>query len=611
MPYPLRILAALLMAVLVTPVVIAESPREARLGPALAKPAALAFDKTPWNNVLRALRQSLGAPIFVDRKALETAQLRPDTPVTFRLSGVSLHTALGLLLRQLQLDWTANGEVLVITSPDRLWLWNDLAVYDVSDLTATKSDGGDASAAHDVLLETIAQDIAPDTWAQADGKAALEIYQVPGAAALVLGQTWTIDRQIHDLLAQLRRARREPLPQARRGTSKPVPLAAFSPQAHSDATRSAGEEKILAALARRISLDLGDATLPQAVRALHQILDVDLRIAPEVSLEEGRAAAGPFEIRLADVPAETILKLLAIQCGLTWTVRDDVLWLLPPEKEGNRLLVKVYDVRDLAGPLTNPAKTEERLDQLSGVIQAAIAEDTWTDVGGAGSISSFASEEKALLTVTHSWQTHRQIESLLAGLRAARRADVGRPDPDCAALRKALAGKVTLDFDAQRLDDVVAGLEGNLAVKIFLDRRAIGREEGAPEKRVTLHKAGITAQSALDVLLAPLDLAWTVHDDLIVITTPKQAENELIVRAYDAGDLVDRKSGSSDAKAAEDMASLVDKITESVAPKSWGDSTSQGAITPFRAQGITALVIVQTWRNHEAIAELLKAEAKH
>jgi hypothetical protein len=73
--------------------------------------------ETPLKDVVDYLQDLHHIEIQLDEKALRQAGIGDDTPVTFNLKGVSLQSALRLLLREPDLDYVIRDEVLFITTP--------------------------------------------------------------------------------------------------------------------------------------------------------------------------------------------------------------------------------------------------------------------------------------------------------------------------------------------------------------------------------------------------------------------------------------------------------------------------------------------------------------
>ena len=78
------------------------------------------LDEIPLEAVFDYLSAQYEMPILIDREGLQAEGIPPDTPISFRLQGVKLRTALRWMLRPLDLNWTIRHEALWITSRERV-----------------------------------------------------------------------------------------------------------------------------------------------------------------------------------------------------------------------------------------------------------------------------------------------------------------------------------------------------------------------------------------------------------------------------------------------------------------------------------------------------------
>lgn len=95
-----------------------EKPAEARIRAALDEVTELEFAETPLGDIVSYLKDRHGIEIQLDTKSLDEIGGGSDTPVTIQVRGVTLRSALRLLLRQLDLTYTVQDEVLLITTPE-------------------------------------------------------------------------------------------------------------------------------------------------------------------------------------------------------------------------------------------------------------------------------------------------------------------------------------------------------------------------------------------------------------------------------------------------------------------------------------------------------------
>lgn len=111
-----------------------QGPAETKILAALNDPTTLEFIETPLKDVIDYLKDLHGIEIQIDAKALETSGLGTDVPVTRNLKGISLRSALRLVLKDLDLSYIIKNEVLLITTPEVATETVVTKVYPVGDL---------------------------------------------------------------------------------------------------------------------------------------------------------------------------------------------------------------------------------------------------------------------------------------------------------------------------------------------------------------------------------------------------------------------------------------------------------------------------------------------
>lgn len=121
-------------------------PREKKIDEQLHSPTTLEFIDTPLSEVIEYLKDLHQIEIQLDKKALEELGVAPDTPITKNLKGISLRSALRLMLGEMDLTYLVTDEVLLITSKDRRDNELSTKVYPVADLVlpirSIQSNGG-------------------------------------------------------------------------------------------------------------------------------------------------------------------------------------------------------------------------------------------------------------------------------------------------------------------------------------------------------------------------------------------------------------------------------------------------------------------------------------
>lgn len=118
---------------------------DARLLAALDEPTELDFNAQPLADVVSYLRARHGIEIEFDRQALSRQNIAADAPVTRRLKGVALRSALRLLLSEMDLTFVIRNQALWITTKAAAETMRSPKIYSAPGPTApfgTPSAGG-------------------------------------------------------------------------------------------------------------------------------------------------------------------------------------------------------------------------------------------------------------------------------------------------------------------------------------------------------------------------------------------------------------------------------------------------------------------------------------
>lgn len=110
------------------------NPAERKIAEALKSPTQLDFTEESFKNIIDYLKDYHKIEIQFDNKALEEVGFATDKQVTIQLKGISLRSALRLLLRAEGLTYMIQDEVLLITTPDEAANKLITKVYPVGDL---------------------------------------------------------------------------------------------------------------------------------------------------------------------------------------------------------------------------------------------------------------------------------------------------------------------------------------------------------------------------------------------------------------------------------------------------------------------------------------------
>jgi hypothetical protein len=170
-----------------------------------------------------------------------------------------------------------------------------------------------------------------------------------------------------------------------------------------------------------------------------------------------------------------------------------------------------------------------------------------------------------------------------------------------AKIEAVLKTPTKIEFVEAPLKDVVDYLKDCHHIEIQLDEKglkAAGLDETTP---VTMNLNGLPLESALDLILKHVGADWTIHDDVMLITSPARAEEDfLITKTYDVADVVTSPGGNPGGygTAGNEYDTLTQLITFTVAPKSKIRGATLGAAK--------VLVVTAGYQAQRKIAKLLE-----
>ena len=162
-----------------------------------------------------------------------------------------------------------------------------------------------------------------------------------------------------------------------------------------------------------------------------------------------------------------------------------------------------------------------------------------------------------------------------------------------------------IEFGETALKDIVDYLKGAAKIEILLDESGLKDAKVEPDTLVSCNLRGIALADAIDIVLDRLGLVWTIHNDVLWITSPDKAGSYgfLETRVYDVADLVvyqDEKGVKFD-----DYSPLMDTITKTIDTKSWLDNSGSGTMHGESLGSAKVLVVSQSYRVQKKIALLL------
>jgi len=178
---------------------------EAKILAALKKEVSFNFSETPLRDVAQSLSKMTGVAIMLDAQQLESIGAGSDTPVTSRLTAVSLQSALNIMLRDLELTWIIRDKVLMITTPDEAETYLITRVYPVDDLLRHADKKGEKVDAktEDIedLIDVIVIAVENYSWGESGGSGSISAFR----NVLIISNTRDVHTAVEELLGELRR----------------------------------------------------------------------------------------------------------------------------------------------------------------------------------------------------------------------------------------------------------------------------------------------------------------------------------------------------------------------------------------------------------------------
>jgi type II secretory pathway component GspD/PulD (secretin) len=182
-------------------------------------------------------------------------------------------------------------------------------------------------------------------------------------------------------------------------------------------------------LEQEVTLDFQDHDLVDVVAFLQKITNVNIVLDPKVVA----AAPPPVNLRVEAMKLRYVLEFIMKLTGLSYTLRDEAIYITNAEGLRGDVFMKLYDIRDLThamasfpGPdldIPEPGGVGSRLlppiepdtapeiNEFIEIIQKVVSPATWENEGVA------IEEYNGSMVVTQTSDVHKQVEELLRTLR--------------------------------------------------------------------------------------------------------------------------------------------------------------------------------------------------
>lgn len=193
------------------PAAMTDEQRDAQVRDRLGQRITVEFAETPLSDAVDFLQQTLAAQIHVKWRKLEEAGVARDTAVSLRLQDTPADMILDLMLEEMNLDYTIDRGLLIISTAENLRSKLSVQVFNVQDLLpaspakpAAEAGEGVPPTALEQLMELIRGHVAPTSWADNGGTGVLTPYE----DLLIVTQTKKRAAEVELFLESLREARK-------------------------------------------------------------------------------------------------------------------------------------------------------------------------------------------------------------------------------------------------------------------------------------------------------------------------------------------------------------------------------------------------------------------
>lgn len=377
---------------------------------------------------------------------------------------------------------------------------------------------------------------------------------------------------------------------------------------------SAAGKRIAEELKSPTELQFIETPLTDIIATFKDFHEIEIQIDRRALDDVGVPVDAPITKDLKGISLRSALRLMLRDLDLTYLIADEVLLITTREQSDSRLLVRVYPVGDLVGRQSEQGGEQVACDSLIEALTTCVVPRSWKNAGGRGSITLIPPGKPSSLIVRQSQRVHEEITDFLGNLRRAVEAKAGgeiRPvggSPLTAGAEKRIAEELKspteFQFIETPLQNVIATIKAYHEIEIQIDQRALD-DVGVPsDTAVTIDVKGVSLRSALRLILRRLDLTYMFRDEVLLITTPEEAEMVVDTRIYPLDDLVaGRREAARSDRSYHD--GLVQTITSLIIPECWAGVGGAGYLTVLRLGALEALVVMQTSDVHAEVEGFL------
>ena len=355
-----------------------------------------------------------------DAEILQKVRSLPYPGVSFEENELTLRSALHHLLRNFDLTYVPQGDVLWITSSEAAESKLLTRVYDISDLALvsgnvsqpgslfdTIPNAADDAYDYDSLMEIITVTVDPESWEDLGGPGSL----TSGEGTLTISQSPLCHETIDALLQALRKVREESSDD--NFSSIPVPVHASSEVGKRNAA-------IKLALQKDEELDIDGRTLEEVIKTLRERHNIPILLDRRRLANASVSPTIRVSIQHGSAPLQTAIQMIldAVDASLTHIIDHEAVLITTREFAEEQLRVVVYPVGDLVRTESSTTKDGNGtwdFDSLIGNLTSNVRPESWEELGGMGTVQEYY--DGRALVIDQTDEVHQRIEQLLSDFR--------------------------------------------------------------------------------------------------------------------------------------------------------------------------------------------------
>jgi len=553
------------------------APHETTWPQALTNPISIDRSEQPLSEVIAELQKQTGVRMRFRGLPIGVNGTGARVLVTPQFQSVALDKALSTLLPKYGLDWTTSRRTVVISTTEQIWSQLDVRVYPVGNLLANGENGRDLEMRSLAVAERIKRAITPQDWTDVGGRASI----VTSGTTLIVKHTTRSQNKIAQLLKEIQKNQQE---------SWPI----FGQMAQTQGAEVSRMERLLS---RPIQLERRQKPFRHVVEELNRRVPISISIDLKSLEDEGISVDDPVDLRCDGVSLRAALNQLLNQWQLGYVNQPDGILISTMDYVEQHLETQSYPVSELARVPGEPRNDFNPLMELATTI---VGPESWEDVGGPATIQALPSGSLVIAQTAENHVRLRDLFDSLLELRRRQQDDRAAQEPIVlaqdarnemlnAVLNRRVGRLRSDEMPLSRFADMVREETGLL---LMIDTRALD-DVGIPgDTPVTLDVRNISLRSALHTVLREFGLTLLIDNELVWISTPKEAEARLNATLLPVRDLV-TLDGHLPAKFVPIVSDqLVALVTTTIEPYSWDEVGGPGAIELFANQ--SALVVSQT-----------------